>query len=74
MIWLAVGAARVAWNWLMPTTTVRMAGIAPMKFYVDIDTFCDRWLDAMRSRSFMRVSDTMYINPIQIMYAHGRRR
>lgn len=74
MIWIAIGAARVAWNWLMPTTTVRMSGIPPLIAYVDIDTFCERWTEALQKNTLIPFGPKMYVNPIQIMYVHGRRR
>jgi hypothetical protein len=70
---LARGAGKAAWNWLMPKTTIRMDGFTFIA-YTDINTFCDRWLEAMNGKTFLEMSPRLYLNPIQIMYAEGRRR
>lgn len=70
---LALGAGKVAYRWLLPKTTIRMSGEI-FVVYTDIDTFMDRWQRAMRSKTLMPLSPYLYLNPLQIMYAEGRRR
>lgn len=73
IIVFGIGVGKAAWRWLMPHTIIRMDGYTFI-VYTDIDTFEKRWLEAMQKKTLLPLSPRLYLNPIQIMYCHGRRR